>query len=123
MKPRYIVLVLAAAFISIYLLGASSGRCSTVGSCRNCWQEFPVAVKSSELCSNETCTAAPYLQQHNAVVGTLLCACDTARAGDFKDAAMAKDIEVAYAAFANHPLEAQALCSDPAKFLVRRSYG
>ena len=86
MKPLYLGLFIILAIALLYISGGILGeQCISVGAHRACWKTVPVQIKS-ELCpSNSTCTAEPYIQQHNAIVDVLLLSCDDAKKGNYAD--------------------------------------
>lgn len=144
MKARYIFIIafaFAGVFAAIGLF--NSENCSQIGPCRNCWSTSAAEV-TSDLCpSKEPCTAQPYLQQRNAVVDTLLCACTNAKS----DSSLNKQIEDAYFAMLGgcpdnvlavpveqresrgifclevEPVSAKDLCDSPGQYLSKRPYG
>ena len=151
MKIRYTFMIAAAVVGVLAVLGLFNAQnCSQIGACRNCWSDSAVQV-TSELCSEpgKPCTAQPYLQQHNAVVDTLLCACANAKIASYRDAALNKQIEDAHFAmrggcspeilavsaatreangvFCTDPepdrVNAQELCDSPAQYVAKRPYG
>ncbi len=115
MKFRYIAII-AFIFLGIFAgIGLFSAQnCSQIGACRNCWSSSAIELTSaSELCRNPPCTAESYLQQHNAIVDTFLCACEA------KDDALDKQIEEKYFAWREELLSAEEICSIS---LSKRSY-
>ena len=140
MRFRTIAIITIIFFAALGIIGLFNAQnCSQIGACRNCWNDFSIQV-ASDLCpTKEPCIAAPYLQQHNAVVDTLLCACTNAKTSKYADASLSKQIEDAYftmrggcpegvqAAFCADPqpdhVNAQDICDDPGQYLAKRTYG
>ena len=148
MKARYIFIIafgFAGVFAAIGLF--NSENCSQIGPCRNCWSASAVEV-TSDLCpTKEPCTAQPYLQQRNAVVDTLLCACTNAKNSGYRDSALNSQIEDAYFAMLGgcqdnvlsipqeqresggifclevERVPAKDLCDSPGQYLSKRPYG
>lgn len=150
MKFRHTVIIAVVFIAVIAVIGIFSGsqNCSTIGSCRNCWSSSNIQV-TSDLCpTSEPCNARPYLQQHNAVVDTLLCACANAKSVEYEDTNLNKQIEDAHFAMRGgctdevlsvpqetrenngvfcatdvQRLSVQLLCDSPGQYLAKRPYG
>jgi hypothetical protein len=148
MRTRYIFIIafgFAGVFAAIGLF--NSENCSQIGACRNCWSASAAEV-TSDLCpTKEPCTAQPYLQQRNAAVDTLVCACTNAKTASYQDAGLNKQIEDAYFAMLGGctdevlavPAETREargifclevervstkdLCDSPGQYLSKRPYG
>lgn len=123
MQKRYILLLLVIILaVFIYTGNRNVEQSISIGSCSASFQTEPVFV-TSPLCANGTsCTASPGDQQNNAVVDVLLCACESAKAGNYADAELNKKIENLTAAFYSYAVAARDLCEQPV-LLVRRQYG
>ena len=149
MRFRYTI-ILAIAFLGVFAaIGAfSSQNCSRIDGCNNCWSSSEVQV-TSDLCpiADQPCNTTPFLQQHNAVVDTLVCACASAKSADYSDPGLNKQIEDAYFAMLGgctddvlavpiqtrerngvfcvdaQPLSVRQLCESPGQYLAKRPYG
>ncbi len=149
MRTRYIAAAFVIFIAIIAVIGLMSNQnCSRIGSCSNCWSTSDAQLSSS-LCPQPgvPCTAKPYLQQHNAVVDTLVCACASAKSAEYKDTGLNKQIEDAYFAMRGgcsddllavpietrerngifcvdvESLSAQELCESAGQYLAKRPYG
>jgi len=149
MRFRTTAIIAIIFFASLWVIGFfNASNRSQVGPCRNCWSNSAIEV-TSELCpTDEPCIAEPFLQQHNAVVDTLLCACTNAGNSGYADASTNKQIEDAYFAMRGGCTDdvlsvpvatreangifcadlqpdrvgVQDLCTSPDQYLAKRSY-
>lgn len=111
MRNKYFFLIILVVFFAVYVAGTfTSSQCSTIGSCQSCWKTYSIEVSGSLCRSNTTCIAKPYVQQHNAVVDSLTCACSAAKSSDYANAALNKQIEDAFKAFKGYSSTASDLC-------------
>jgi len=127
MRIGKLILVPLAVVAIIYLFGLtiSPGNCSTIGTCRQCWNNEATNL-TSDLCPvpGTQCTASPAQQQHNAVVDVLLCGCALAQEKDYTDTGLNNEIESALAAFTGDTtLTARGVCDSPGLLLTKRQYG
>src|SRR3989344_8792608 len=85
---KYIFIGFIVFLIVMYVAGSllAPPSCIEIGPCKNCWQSSDVTA-TSDYCPdpNTACTATPAEQQHNAVVDTLFCACESARENSYAD--------------------------------------
>jgi hypothetical protein len=97
--------------IALYFTGgAVTKQSATVGGCYAEWDTIARVVQSP-LCPdpNVTCTAQPFVMQHNAVVDALLCAC--AKTGtDYANSELNTQIEDAYKTNTNLTLTVREIC-------------
>jgi hypothetical protein len=129
MRFRYIYLVVIIILIAAFIYGLSiSERCTEIDGCKACWKMMPVTV-TSELCPNpnQSCVAEPYLQQHNALVDMILCACEKAESkeyqGTYPNTELNHKIEGVIAVMTNYIVTANEICSQPGMLLTKRMYG
>jgi hypothetical protein len=109
--PLAWVAIVVAVIVGLYFAGGLVARRSiTVGGCRAEWDTIARSVRS-ELCPdpNVTCTAEPYIMQHNAIVDALLCACAKA-APDYANDDLNAEIAETYRANTNITLTAREIC-------------
>ncbi len=124
MMFRYILIVIGVILFAMLIYGLTLGEtCTEIGSCRACWSTVPVTI-TSELCPDpaKPCTAEPYLQQHNALVDMILCACEQAVAGDYSDTELNSNIESAVKEMTGYTVTASQVCDQPGMILTKRSY-
>jgi hypothetical protein len=105
------IAIIAVIIVGLYFAGGLVGKQSvTVGGCHAEWDTIARSVRS-ELCPdpNVTCTAEPYIMQHNAIVDALTCACAQA-APDYANDDLNAEIAEAYKANTNLTLAAREIC-------------
>jgi hypothetical protein len=127
-KSRIIIAVAAMIFLIIFAYGSTLRyKCTSIDGCTGCWQ-MAAATVVSDLCPgsdethNESCVAEPYLQQHNAIIDTLLCACEKATSGGYADSNLNSQIEDVVRLHLNYTLTASEVCDNPGLTLVKMRY-
>ena len=124
MKMRYFYIIVGVIVIVMFVFGMVVGdQCAEIDGCRACWSTVDVTV-TSELCPNpaEPCRAEPYLQQHNAMVDMILCACAKAEAEYYANSVLNRQIEDVIKIMTNYTLTAYQLCEEPGVLLTKRRY-
>ena len=128
MKFRYIGLTIGIILIAMLIYGLSiSGQCAEIDGCKACWKMMPVTV-TSELCPdpNQPCVAEPYLQQHNALVDMVICACGKAESkeypGTYPNTALNRRIESVLKTMTNYTITASEVCEQPGLVLTKIRY-
>lgn len=128
MRFRYIYLIIVIILITMFVYGlAISEQCTEIDGCKACWKMMPVTV-TSELCPNasQPCSAEPYLQQHNALVDMIMCACEKAESkeypGTYPNTALNSKIEDVIAVMTNYTVTSSEICSQPGMLLTKRMY-
>lgn len=132
MKPVIIIVAFVFVIAVLYFIGSfvSTDTCLSIGSHKQCWNDFPVEVRGSSLCSSNVCTAEPYLQQHNAVVNLLLDACADASSSGFSDSQLNAEITSLFGDFfgsdvgigSSPSVSVQSICDPQTALLAKRSY-
>jgi len=122
---KYILLGIAIFLIVMYAIGffLTPTSCVEIGTCSSCWQPNNVSL-TSDYCPNPSvaCNAKPIDQQHNAVVDTLFCACNTAKSNNYADKALNDRIEQVFTNFFNKQVSARELCDESSTYLVNVFY-
>lgn len=122
MQIKFILIAIVILFLILFGLGAAlSEKCVDINGCKSCWKTTPVVVQS-DLCSNKTCIAQPADQQNNAIVDSVLCACDKAKSSNYADSSSNRKIQDTVSEFARYNITANELCDQPGLFLTKRSY-
>ncbi|HLD48929.1 MAG TPA: hypothetical protein VJB11_01050 [archaeon] len=123
MKPLYISIFAIVAIVFLYLAGGFfSEQCVSVGKNKACWKTIPAQVNSTLCPANNTCIAEPYLQQHNAIVDSVVLACADAKKGDYADDKLNKRIEEVIKEAFSYDMDARQLCEQPGMILTKRFY-
>jgi hypothetical protein len=124
MENRFVLAIVVMFFVAMFAVGFFVGdEKIDVAGCTAEWKTTAITVQSSELCSANQCTAQPADQQHNAIVGAVLCACGRAKAAGYADAAVNSRIEEVVSLSFSYQATAQELCEQPGIILVRHAYG
>lgn len=123
MQKKYIFLVIAIIFVVIFVVGSLfSEQKIDIAGCQAKWSLAPVTVQRSDVCDADSCTAPPELQQYNAVVDALLCACDRAKSEGYANETTNSRISSVVSNFFGYDIDAGELCNEPASYLTKRSY-
>jgi hypothetical protein len=122
---RYLFIGVIIFFLLMYAIGffLTPNSCIQIAECSSCWQPNNITVVS-DYCPDPSvaCSAEPGQQQHNAVVDTLFCACNKARAENYADATLSKRIEEVFSNFFGKQITAKELCDQSADYLVNVEY-
>jgi len=124
MRFRYLYLAIGIILIVMLIYGISiSEQCTEIDGCKACWKMVAVTL-TSELCPdpNQSCTAEPYLQQHNALVDMVICACEKAESEDYSNTALNNKIESAVKEMTGYTVTASEICEQPGMLLTKRRY-
>jgi len=124
MRFRYIYLIIGIILVAMFIYGLSiSEQCTEIDGCKACWKMMPVTV-TSDLCPNasQPCRAEPYLQQHNALVDMIMCACEKADAQEYANIELNNRIEDVIAVMTNYTVTSSEICSQPGMLLTKRVY-
>ena len=87
-----VIVLFAALFLASWAIAPSSG-CYSIGSCKECWRWYSVP-RACE--GNESCYTDPSIEQHNALVDVISCACGEAKSKNYADAVLNSEIEKLY---------------------------
>jgi len=119
--------VIFVIFIFFIVTGNYLGeQCIDVNGCKSCWKPIATSVKS-DLCPDpeKACLARSEAQKYNAYVEATLCACDKARADEFSDPTLNKQISDLIKSFSGLSIsesEVSSFCSQPTA-AVKQRYG
>jgi len=94
-KWRNIILLAVGLFVLLMLITivmTPMTGCKQIDDCKACWSWVPVPRE----CGNETCETDPAIEQHNALVDVIICACEKARANNYGNKEMNKEIEMLF---------------------------
>ena len=119
---RFSVLLMIIV-VALYVIGGLTGdQCTVIGDCRGCWSTFSKTV-TSELCpSGGTCEAKPYQQQRNAIIDTVLCACQKASADGYSNTEINERIQEVILLNMGYSMPVEQICED-SSILVKVNYG
>lgn len=123
MKLRAIIIIIAIIAIVFTVYGFTlSEQTFRIGQCKATFSVFEKTVTDAELCPvSGTCQARPEIQQHNAAVDVLLCACDNARNTGYADSEQNRNIED-LARFIVGDLTAQVICDNLPSIVTKQAY-
>ena len=123
MKPFQWIIVFVVLLAIFYFSGQFlSDTCIEAGSCRSCWKMISVKA-GPELCGgNGTCFIEPSIQQHNAIVELLLCACAETKDNSYSDSGLNSRIESVLNEYYGVTMDARELCENPGVMLVKMGY-
>jgi hypothetical protein len=79
-----VAIIVFVGIILFFVGGGMTEQCVQIGDCQACWNTKAVEIEST-LCANQTCTPEPYKVQHNAIVDTIVCACNQIENEDVKE--------------------------------------
>jgi len=121
-KVTIIIVVLIVVMFSFGLLlkqFVNLGEGSyEIGKCKASWSWEPHIVRS-EYCPNATfgnpkeCLSDPMVEQHNALVDLILCACDDAKQNNYGDLNTNQKIEHVYEQLTGYKKDVKAICEAP----------
>jgi len=123
-QVKYIALLIIIIFLLLFGLAQFVGSsCSAIGGCKQCWDTVSRDVYSDLCPSSDPCWAEAHEMQHNALVDLLLCACKNAKASDYSDENINKQITDVYKVMSGYDIQIQELCDSPSLYLTKWSYG
>lgn len=105
-------------FVIMFIIG-SSPPCSNIGSCGNCWDKNEIEITSSLCSEGNTCLASSDVQEHNARIDTLICACNTL---DLEDSEIQSYIQSETTSVIGYTVDVSTLCQQPGNYLVKTRY-
>ena len=91
---RNLVLIIIAIIVVLVIVASlltPINGCYSIGDCKKCWSWVPVARPC-----NTTCETDPYIEQHNALIDVIICACGKERSTEING-----EIEKIYASLYN----------------------
>jgi len=94
-KWKNIILLSVGLFLLLLLITiimTPMTGCKEIDGCRACWSWVAVPRE----CGNKTCKTNPAIEQHNALVDVIMCACEKAKANNYADKEMNKEIEMLF---------------------------
>ena len=125
-KVTIVAIVVLVVFIGLIVYGLSPGvstQTISVGDCSATYSTSAATVSDEQLCPRSgSCVAAPELQQHNAAVDVLLCACRKAKNSGYIDAQLNSDNSALGKGVVGQQMTAQQLCDNFPSLVTKRAY-
>lgn len=88
----------------------SPPNCYTIGNCKSCWSNIET-FGHSDYCPNASaCQTVPYIDQHNALVDAITCACTDAEASQYSDPELNNNINSLYRTLTGMAASTQDIC-------------
>ncbi|MFH1420907.1 MAG: hypothetical protein ABIG30_02970 [Candidatus Aenigmatarchaeota archaeon] len=111
-----IVFILAIVAIGYVTIPPS---CYEISDCKACWASTEQFGTSQYCPTAESCKIEPYIDQHNALVDVLLCACSKASSANYADPQLNRDINSLYQTFVGGQAITQEICKEQNPALVK----
>lgn len=111
-----VTIIIIILIIALFVFGSFiAGRgCFSIGECKQCWSWAPRLVKS-EYCpdANKTCISDPMVDQHNALVDVIMCACNSARDNAYMNEGLNNEIKRVYQEITGYSANTKEICENP----------
>jgi len=111
-----ITIIFFGGLIFLIILGMllNPGKgCYSIGECKSCWNWRATPI-NSELCPNGvSCISDPMIEQHNALVDVMICACTNAQKNGYTDVELNRNIEKIYQSITGYQSDAASICTNP----------
>ena len=125
MKWTRIIILIAFVVIAFFIfMGGllAPPNCYSINDCERCWSNTET-FKTSEYCPDGgSCKVVPYIDQHNALIDVLNCACDKASANQYADATLNSKINSLYSQLGGASTSIEEACDPMNPNLIKWYY-